>query len=118
MNKLCTVRDLPTLTEALASHADVHKGSSRVPAPRGAGTRDEPLTTSTWEATEAPLFLSLLFSTFHSLRSRRFEVVGARNNERASGRPAGLPLAPPSFLGLLRNYGHSLWESNAKNNFN
>ena len=30
----------------LASHADVLRGSSRVPAPRGAGTRDEPLRTS------------------------------------------------------------------------
>ena len=34
----------------LASHADVLRGSSRVPAPRGAGTRDEPLRTSAWEA--------------------------------------------------------------------
>ena len=33
----------------LASHADVLRGSSRVP--RGAGTRDEPLRTSAWEAT-------------------------------------------------------------------
>ena len=32
----------------LASHADVLRGSSRVPA--GAGTRDEPLRTSAWEA--------------------------------------------------------------------
>ena len=30
-----------------ASHADVLRGSSRVPAPR---TRDEPLRTSAWEA--------------------------------------------------------------------
>ena len=34
----------------IASHADVLRGSSRVPAPRGAGTRDEPLRTSSWEA--------------------------------------------------------------------
>ena len=39
----------------LASHADVHKDSSRVPAPRtsnirGAGTRDETLRTSAWDA--------------------------------------------------------------------
>ena len=33
----------------LASHADVLRGSSRVPV-RGAGTRDEPLRTSAWEA--------------------------------------------------------------------
>ena len=34
----------------LASHADVLRGSSRVPAPRGAGTRDEPPRKSAWEA--------------------------------------------------------------------
>ena len=32
----------------VASHADVVRGSSRV---SGAGTRDEPLRTSAWEAT-------------------------------------------------------------------
>ena len=36
---------------ALASHADVLRGSSRVPA---LGTRDEPLRTSAWEAMGAP----------------------------------------------------------------
>ena len=36
------------LAGSLASHADVVRGSSRVP---GAETRDEPLTTSEWEAT-------------------------------------------------------------------
>ena len=35
---------------SIASHADVLRGSSRVPAPRGAGTLDEPLRTSAWEA--------------------------------------------------------------------
>ena len=43
---------MPTTSAKLpinvASHADVLKGSSRV---SGAGTRDEPLTTSAWEAT-------------------------------------------------------------------
>ena len=36
----------------VASHADVLRGSSRVPAPQGtqAETRDEALRTSTWEA--------------------------------------------------------------------
>ena len=38
----------------LASYADVLRGSSRVPAPRGAGTRDEPLRTSAWEAMNHP----------------------------------------------------------------
>ena len=35
---------------SIAPHADVLRGSSRVPAPRGVGTRDEPLRTSAWEA--------------------------------------------------------------------
>ena len=43
---------MPTTSAKLpinvASHADVLKGSSRVSR---AGTRDEPLTTSAWEAT-------------------------------------------------------------------
>ena len=36
----------------VASHADVIRGSSRVPAPQGtqSGTRDEPLRMSAWEA--------------------------------------------------------------------
>ena len=34
----------------VASHADVLRGASSVPAPRGAGTRDEPLRTFAWEA--------------------------------------------------------------------
>ena len=40
----------------VASHADVLRGSSRVPAPRtprGAGTRDETLGTSVWEPNHA-----------------------------------------------------------------
>ena len=37
--------------DSIASHADVLRGSSRVPAPRtGAGTRDKPIRTSAWEA--------------------------------------------------------------------
>ena len=39
----------------LASPADVLRGSSRVRAPRGAGTRDEPLRTSAWEAIVDPV---------------------------------------------------------------
>ena len=72
------------MSRHVASHADVLRGSSRVPAPpmsehlskvRGAGTRDEPLRTSAWEATrhattpkknwhteqKLPTSLSLLF---------------------------------------------------------
>ena len=36
----------------LASHADVFRGSSRVPS--GAGTRDEPLRTSAWRLNPQP----------------------------------------------------------------
>ena len=39
---------------SLTSHAFVLRGSSRVPAPRGAGMRDEPLRTFAWEATASP----------------------------------------------------------------
>ena len=39
---------------SLTSHADILRGSSRVPAPRGVVTRDEPLRTSAWEATLSP----------------------------------------------------------------
>ena len=42
--------DREILVVRVASHADVLRGSSRVPAPRGAGTRDEPLRMSAWEA--------------------------------------------------------------------
>ena len=38
-----------TSTSIVASHADVLRGCSRVPA-----TRDEPLRTSAWEATSIP----------------------------------------------------------------
>ena len=41
---------MPFTGSTVASHADVLRGSSRVPAPRGAGTRDEPLRTSAGEA--------------------------------------------------------------------
>ena len=41
----------------LASHADVLRGSSRVPAPR---TRDEPLRTSAWEAMRELTVLQLV----------------------------------------------------------
>ena len=54
-------RELHRAGFLLASHADVLRGSSRVPAPRGAGTRDEPIRTSAWEARFLPnsLFFSL-----------------------------------------------------------
>ena len=50
LQKMCLFAKL------LASHDDVLRGSSRVPAPdvRGVGTRDEPLTTSPWEDTKLP----------------------------------------------------------------
>ena len=46
------------------------------------------------QSTLTPFELAFLF--FPSLRSRRLEVVGARNNERARGRHA---VARPLFLG-------------------
>ena len=39
----------------LTSTADVLRGSSRVRAPRGVRTRDEPLRTSAWEAIVDPV---------------------------------------------------------------
>ena len=56
----------------IASHADVLRGSSRVPASRtsadvrGAGTRDEALRTSAWEAISFTNFVSLLLNYFRS----------------------------------------------------
>ena len=65
----------------LASHADVIRGSSRVPTPRtsaviglrffplksadvrGAGTREAPLRTSAWEARSFPSSLKPLFQS-------------------------------------------------------
>ena len=48
IEKLNSISAIPFV----ASHADVIRGSSRVPAPLGtqSGTRDEPLRTSAWEA--------------------------------------------------------------------
>ena len=49
---------LSSLPSSLASHADVLRGSSRVPGPLSeAGTRDEPLRTSPWEATSSSALL-------------------------------------------------------------
>ena len=69
-----------TAGHQIASHADVSRASSRVPAPlTGAGTRDEPLRTSAWEAShETPSSMSRLsrdnLITFED-RSRLFEDV-------------------------------------------
>ena len=45
----------PHTNKEVASRADVLRGSSRVPAPR-AGTRDEPLRTSAWEANKEEVY--------------------------------------------------------------
>ena len=62
----------------LASHADVLRGSSRVPAPRGAGTRDEPLRASAWEAGDGRLLergpLSRKYSTQKCNRLNKKEL--------------------------------------------
>ena len=62
----------------LASHADVLRGSSRVPAPRGAGRRDEPLRASAWEAGDGRLLergpLSRKYSTQKCNRLNKKEL--------------------------------------------
>ena len=49
--------------KTLASHADVLRGSPRVPVPittvSGTGMRDEPLRTSAWEAIKTRVGISL-----------------------------------------------------------
>ena len=52
-------RESPQLS-GLASHADVLRGSSRVPV-CGAGTCDEPLRTSAWEVTKMGMDFRDLF---------------------------------------------------------
>ena len=47
---------MPASKDALASHADVLRGFVTRSCPTSeAGTRDEPLRTSAWEARDAPL---------------------------------------------------------------
>ena len=59
----------------LASHADVFKGSSRVPS--GAGTRDEPLRTSAWEAKSQTRLSRLSLRRRESCISKSDERKGA-----------------------------------------
>ena len=50
----------------VSSHGDVLRGSSRVPTPRtsGAGTRDEPLRTSSWEASNFAHFCTFFAAMY------------------------------------------------------
>ena len=52
---------MPFTGSTVASHADVFTGSSRVPAQRGAGARDEPVRTSAGEARSTIDCSALLF---------------------------------------------------------
>ena len=53
----------------LASHPDVLRGSSRV---RGAGTRDEPLRSSAWEANNRPIRLTQSCTQFKPFGNKTF----------------------------------------------
>ena len=53
----------------LASHPDVLRGSSRV---RGAGTRDEPLRSSAWEANNKPIRLTQCCTQFKPFGNKTF----------------------------------------------
>ena len=53
----------------LASHPDVLRGSSRV---RGAGTRDEPLRSSAWEANNRPIRLTQCCTQFKPFGNKTF----------------------------------------------
>ena len=73
----------------LASHADVLRGSSRVPAPRGAGTRDEPLRTSAWEA-RSLWNPKPMFSTVLELATTR-PIMTNRRSKFACSKISALP---------------------------
>ena len=66
-NAGATMSQLYFALTIVASHADVLRGSSRVPAPRNQvsceGTRDEPLRTSAWEAITIVVATRLVTST-------------------------------------------------------
>ena len=71
-----TVIFLIKFASNLASHADVLRGPSRVPAQRtvrGVGTRDEPLRTSEWEAISNPL------STVQKFKRQAVPDLSAKN---------------------------------------
>ena len=81
----------------LASCADVLRGSSRVPAPRtvrGARTRDEPLRTSAWEATQM-LHVGMLRGRLHkdytNAKHNRIKCLPLVNPKATTDCPAILP---------------------------
>ena len=77
---------MPASKDALASHADVLRGFVTRSCPTSeAGTRDEPLRTSAWEARDAPLApayrRALFFTPWMGNRSLRYKVLSIRTQE-------------------------------------
>ena len=76
-------RSLKSIPIFVASHADVLRGSSRVPAPQ-TGTRDEPLRTSACEASpdswgDSPVFSRVIFVFAFSIQRTQLIYLGAWN---------------------------------------
>ena len=76
-------RSLKSIPTFVASHADVLRGSSHVPAPQ-TGTRDEPLRTSAWEASpdswgDSPVFSRVIFVFTFLIQRTQLNYLGAWN---------------------------------------
>ena len=76
-------RSLKSIPTFVASHADVLRGSSHVPAPQ-TGTRDEPLRTSAWEASpdswgDSPVFSRVIFVFTFLIQWTQLNYLGAWN---------------------------------------
>ena len=76
-------RSLKSIPIFVASHADVLRGSSHVPAPQ-TGTRDEPLRTSAWEASpdswgDSPVFSRVIFVFTFLIQRTQLNYLGAWN---------------------------------------
>ena len=77
----------------LASDADVLRGLSRIPAPLGAGTRDEPQRTSAWEATVKEAYVESVL------------IVGYVNEGKSARRMGRKHLATcPHVLACFRGF--------------
>ena len=78
--------NMPASKDALPSHADILRGFVTRSCPTsGAGTRDEPLRTSAWEARDAPLAPAYrrahFFTPWMGNRSLRYKVLSIRTQE-------------------------------------
>ena len=76
-------RSLKSIPIFVASHEDVLRGSSRVRAPQ-TGTRNEPLRTSSWEASpdsrgDSPVFSRVIFVFTFSIQRTQLNYLGAWN---------------------------------------